>query len=131
MVKVLCDHNLPPALARSLHAIVTLDGHEAYALRDLFKVDISDVEYFNKLGSRGSWIVISKDLKNSRKRAERTAIMNNRIVAFYLSSSLQKKHIAMQAAAILWHWPAMLQQKQLVERGLFRLPEKKGKFRPM
>ncbi len=131
MVKVLLDHNLPPALARSLNEIVSIEGHEARALRDLFEVNVSDVEYFNRLGARGSWIVISKDLKNSRKRAERAAILNNKIVAFYLSSSLQKKHITMQAAAILWHWPAMLQTKNLFEKGLFRLPENKGKFHPM
>jgi predicted nuclease of predicted toxin-antitoxin system len=131
MVKVLFDHNLPPALARALNEVVSLEGHEARALRDLFEVDIADVDYFNQLGSRGSWIVISKDLKNSKKRAERAAILDNKILAFYLSASLQKKHITMQAAAILWHWPAILKTKEIIEKGLFRLPENKGKFHPM
>lgn len=131
MVRVLFDHNMPPPIARALHAIISKDGHEAFALRDKFHVKVSDVEYFDKLGSRGDWIVISKDLQNTRKKAEKTAILRNRIVAFYLSPALQKKHITMQAAAILWHWPSILKQRELVERGLFQLPENKGKFRSL
>ena len=89
MVKILFDHNMPPALARGLHDIVKIDRHEAFALRDKFQTNISDVEYFDQLGSGGNWIVISKDLANARKKAERAAILRNRIVAFYLSPALQ------------------------------------------
>ena len=131
MVKVLLDHNMPPAIARALHELIATDGHEARALRDLFEIDVGDVEYFDRLGSTGNWIIISKDLSNAKKKAERAAILRNRLVAFYLSPALQKKHITMQAAAILWHWPSMQTQRELVERGLFQLPENKGRFRPL
>lgn len=129
MVKILFDHNMPPALARGLHEIVRIDHHEAFALRDKFQTNISDVEYFDKLGSGGNWIVISKDLANARKKAERAAILRNCIVAFYLSPALQKKHVSQQGASILWHWEGILMQRKLNERGLFQLPENKGKFR--
>jgi hypothetical protein len=131
MAKVLFDHNMPPMLARSLHEIVQKDGHEAHALRDKFKVDISDIDYFDQLGSGGNWIVISKDLNNAKKKAEKAAILRNSIVAFYLCPSLQKKHVTQQAAAILWHWENILVQRKLNDRGLFKLPEGKGKFRPL
>ena len=131
MVKVLFDHNMPPAIARALHEIIQGAGHEAFALRDKFNVSIGDIDYFNKLGSGGDWIVISKDLKNARKKAERAAIQKNKLIAFYLSPSLQKRRLEEQAAAILWHWEGILSQRNLNERGLFQLPEGKGRFRPL
>ena len=73
MVNVLLDHNMPPCIARSLHAIISLDGHSAFPLRERFSIRISDIEYFDQLDR--SWIVISKDLQNSRKKAERAAIL--------------------------------------------------------
>lgn len=131
MVKVLFDHNMPPSIARGLNEIVKGDGHSAVALRDKFQTSISDVQYFDILGSERGWIVISKDLQNSRKKAERAAILRNSLVAFYLSNGLQKKKINEQAAAILWHWDKMLTQAGIVDRGLFQIPQNKGKLRPL
>ncbi|MCK0168232.1 hypothetical protein MWU52_11765 [Jannaschia sp. S6380] len=131
MAKVLFDHNMPPALARGLHEIISKDGHEAFALRDKFRPDILDVEYFDILGRERGWIVISKDLANSKKKAERAAIMRNRIIAFYLSPALQRKPVTKQAASVLWHWEGILEMARLNDRGLFQLSENKGKFRPL
>lgn len=129
MVNVLFDHNMPPRIARALHEIISSDGHSAWALRDKFPTNITDVEYFSKLDRR--WVVISKDLQNSRKRAERSAILRNNLVAFYLSPALQKKKVGEQAAAILWHWDKILTQRENVANGLFQLPENKSRFRSL
>ena len=129
MVKVVFDHNMPPRIARALHELISVDGHEAHALRDLFSIAISDIDYFNELGR--DWIVISKDLQSSKKKAERAAILRNNIVAFYLSPALQKKKIGEQAAAILWHWDKMLAQRFSLENGLFQLPENKSRFKSL
>ncbi|WP_146193180.1 hypothetical protein [Maritimibacter sp. 55A14] len=67
MVKVLFDHNMPPSIARALNELVTIEGHEAHALREKFPENTSDIDYFNKLGR--DWIVVSKDLQNSRKKS--------------------------------------------------------------
>jgi len=83
-------------------------------LRERFSIRISDIEYFDQLDR--SWIVISKDLQNSRKKAERAAILRNRIVAFYLSPALQKKRVEQQAAAILWRWQDMADQRKKRKR---------------
>lgn len=131
MVKVLFDHNMPPALARGLNEIIQIDGHSAIPLRAKFATNISDLEYFNILGKEKGWIVISKDLQNSKKRAERAAILANKITAFYLSPGLQKKKITEQAAVIFWHWDRILLQLSLTDRGLFQLPENKGRFKPL
>ncbi|WP_413888249.1 hypothetical protein [Tateyamaria sp.] len=129
MVKVLLDHNMPPCIARALHQIISVDGHDAFALRQKFPRNISDIDYFNSLDR--SWIVISKDLQNSRKRAERAAINRNSVVAFYLSRTLQKKTVGEQAAAILWHWDKMLLQRNSLQNGLFQLPENKSRFKTL
>lgn len=129
MVKVLFDHNMPPRIARALHELIRFDGHEAHALRDVFRTSISDIEYFNELGR--DWIVVSKDLKNSKKKAERAAILRNDLVAFDLSPGLQKKKIGEQAAAILWHWDKMLAHRASLQNGLFQLPENKSRFRSL
>ncbi len=129
MAKVILDHNMPPSIARALHEIVNSDGHEAYPLRDLFEVSISDIDYFNQLGRE--WIVVSKDLQNSKKKAERAAILRNNVVAFYLSPALQKKKVGEQAAAILWHWDKMLAQRLSLQNGLFQLPENKSRFKSL
>lgn len=97
----------------------------------MFPPNIGDVEYFDQLGGSDEWVVISKDLRNARKTAEREAILRNRIVAFYLSSALQKKDVGRQAASILWHWEGILNLRKSEKRGLFQLPENKAKFRPL
>jgi predicted nuclease of predicted toxin-antitoxin system len=129
MAKVLFDHNMPPRIARALHALVEADGHEVFALRDIFSATITDIEYFDELDR--NWIVISKDLQNARKSAERAAILRNKVVAFYLSPSLQNKKVGEQAAAIMWHWDKILNQRLSVENGLFQLPENKSRFRSL
>lgn len=122
---------MPRLLARGLHQIAKIGGHEVSALRDVFEPDISDIDYFDELGSSGDWVVISKDLSNAKKRAEREAILRNNIVALYLSSALQKKHVTKQAATILWQWESIINLRIENQRGLFKLPENKGLLRPL
>ncbi len=129
MAKVILDHNMPPSIARALHEIIKSDGHEAYPLRDLFEASISDIDDFDQLGR--DWIVVSKDLQNSKKKAERATILRNNVVAFYLSPALQKKKVGEQAAAILWHWDKMLAQRSSLQNGLFQLPENKSRFKSL
>ncbi len=129
MVKVIFDQNMPPRLARALHELIKSDSHEAFALRDKFPNTISDIDYFNELGR--DWIVVSKDLQNSKKKAERAAILRNKIVAFYLSPGLRKKKVHEQAAAIFWQWENILRQRQSVENGLFQIPENKSLFKSL
>lgn len=132
MVKVLFDHNMPPSIACALNEIVKLEGHEAVALKDKFSIDIADTDYFEILGREKDWVIISKDLQNGKKKAERAGIGKNKILAIYLSKSVQKQRINEQAATILWQWDKIVAQKALNESGLFVLPQNKGsKFSPL
>ncbi|PHQ86258.1 MAG: hypothetical protein COB65_01375 [Thalassobium sp.] len=121
---------MPPAIARALHELVSVEGHEAHALRDKFPTDIDDISYFSELAKESDWIVISKDLANAKRAPERAAILRSGVVAFYLAKSVQKQRVNEQAATILWQWDKLVQQRQNNENGMFILPiGKSSKFK--
>lgn len=126
MAKVLFDHNVPPCIARALHEIISIEGHEAVALRDRFSPKITDIDLYRALGAERGWIVISRDAKQARRPAERAAVLQARLLVFYLKPAVEKMRMAEQAAVILWHWDKIVQQRQIVESGLFLLPENKS-----
>lgn len=130
MVKVLFDHNMPPSVARALHALIKDQGHASYALRDKFSVDIKDIELFTALGAERDWVVISKDVANASRKPERAAILRSGVLGIYLAPAVQKARIHEQAATIIWQWERILNQRANNENGLFLLPVNKGsKFR--
>lgn len=126
MVKVLFDHNMPPVLARTLHALVKDDGHEAYALRDKFPTNIGDIELFTELGKERGWVVISKDVANASRKPERAAILRSGVIGVYLAPAIQKSRIYEQAATIIWQWERIVNQRTNNANGLFLLPVNKG-----
>ncbi len=132
MVKVLFDHNMPPKIAEALQIIVEPFGHEAWALRDKFPTNISDIDYFSELGREKNWVVISKDVANAKRGPERAAILRSGVLAFYLAPSVQKLKINEQAATILWQWDKICDQRGRLDNGLFLLPIGKGsRFRSL
>ena len=123
---------MPPAIARSLHAMISVDYHDAFALRDKYSNKIRDVDLYNDLGREKNWIVISKDVAQARRKPERAAILRGGILVFFLAPSVEKLPPNQQAATILWHWEAILAQRMSNENGLFLLPQNKGsKFRSL
>lgn len=130
MVRALFDHNMPPVIARALHVLVSVDGHESFALRDKFDHRIKDVALYEELGREKNWIVFSKDIAQAKRKPERAAILRGGILVFYLAPSVEKLPPNQQAATILWHWEAIVAQRKNNENGLFLLPLNKGaKFR--
>jgi hypothetical protein len=130
VVKVLFDHNMPPMPARALHHIISVKGHEAWALRDKFAVGIKDVDLYQQLGKERDWVVISKDISQAKRPPERAAILRFGVVAIFLAPSVEKLPPHQQAATILWHWDAIVRQREGQANGLFLLPiNKASQFR--
>jgi PIN like domain len=130
VVKVLFDHNMPPSLARALHEIIKIDGHEAWSLRDKFPTSINDVDLYQSLSGDKDWVVVSKDVAQARRAPERAAILRSGVVAIFLSPSVEKQPPHQQAATILWHWDAIVRQRTSQANGLFLLPvNKSARFR--
>lgn len=123
---------MPPSIARAVHEIVKVDGHESWALSQIFDRKISDIELYERLGTGKSWVVISKDGSQARRRPERAAILRYGVVAIFLAPSVEALDIHQQAATILWHWDAIVRQRETQANGLFSMPiNKRSKFRSL
>jgi hypothetical protein len=123
---------MPPGLARALHEVVSVGGHESRSLRAKFDTNISDVVLYEKLGKERDWVVISKDVSQAKRPPERAAILKFGVVALYLAPSVEKLPPHQQLATILWHWDAIVRQRTSQANGLFLLPINKGsRFRSL
>ena len=88
-MKVLVDEHLPPALARSLHAL--FDGeHQIEHVRDKFGPGVTDIKWIESLNAEGRWIVISADRRITRNRAEYTAFSQSKLIGFFMSKSVYR-----------------------------------------
>ena len=130
-MKVLVDENLPPALARSLHALFN-DEHEIVHVREKFGAGISDREWISSLNAEGRWIVLSGDRRITRNKAEYHAFRSSKLIGFFLSKGLHKAPITKQAARILTLWDTMCQLADSVQGGaMFELPMTSSRIQQM
>jgi hypothetical protein len=100
---VFFDHNLSPKLARAMQELFSPE-HEARALREKFRPDISDVEWITELSKEGRWIVLSGDRLITRNRAEQAAFRSSRLIGIFMAPAVYKATVAKQAERILALW---------------------------
>ena len=102
-MKVVVDENLPPALARALHALFNGE-HDVIHIRDRYGPGVTDLQWIPELSSEGSWVVISGDRRIGRNKAELNAFRSSRLIGFFLAAGLQKAPLVKQAERILALW---------------------------
>lgn len=130
-MKVLVDENLPPALAKALHALFDGD-HEVVHARARFGPNVKDVTWITTLSAEGRWIVISGDRRITRNRVEYAAFRNSRLVGFFLSKGLNKAPVIKKMERILALWNAIEKQSDIVAGGaMFLLPIKSTRLEQM
>jgi hypothetical protein len=129
-LRLLIDHNLSPALARSLQPLFPF--HEIISLRDRFAVTATDLEWMSALDSEGGWAALTMDTGIKRKPHERLALDRSRIVFFFLTGNAWKGYSVPETAARLIRlMPLMIAQTDIADRGRFDLPINAGsKLRP-
>jgi hypothetical protein len=129
-LKLLIDHNLSPALARSLQPL--FPTNKIISLRDRFAVNVTDIEWMTALDTEGGWAALTRDLGIKRKPHERLALDRSRIVFFFLSGNAWKGYSVPETAARLIRlMPLMTTQTDIADRGRFDLPINAGsKLRP-
>jgi len=128
-VRLLVDHNLSPAIPRSLQHLY-LD-HTFVAIRDQFPPDISDVDWMKELDREGGWAVLTKDLRIQFRPHERLALDRSKIVFFFLAGAWRKYSVQETAARLIRLVPLMAKQADIADRGRFDLPINAGsKLRP-
>jgi PIN like domain len=128
-VKLLVDHNLSPAIPRSLQHLYPT--HEFAALSDKFPADTTDIDWMAELDREGGWAVLTKDLRIQFRPHERLALDRSKIVFFFLAGAWRKYAVPETAARLIRLVPLMVKQVEIADRGRFELPINAGsKLRP-
>ncbi|WP_316207435.1 hypothetical protein [Bradyrhizobium sp. SZCCHNR3118] len=128
-MKLLVDHNLSPAIPRSLNPL--FPEHTFAALREKFQPNTPDVEWMMELDRDGGWAVLTKDIRIQFRPHERLALDRSKIVFFFLAGAWRKYSVPETAARLIRLVPLMAKQVDIAERGRFDLPINAGsKLRP-
>lgn len=121
------DNNLPPALAQGIGALTKPDGHAVEHLRNRFAPNTPDVDWIEKLGSEGRWIILSGDLRIFRNRHEREVWRASGLTAFFLAKGWINHKFWEQAWRMMRWWPVIVEVAQLVQPGAaFEVPLQYG-----
>jgi hypothetical protein len=128
-VKLLVDHNLSPAIARSLQHL--FPTHTFAALGDRFPPDTPDIDWISELDRERGWATLTKDLRIQFRPHERLALDRSKIVFFFLAGAWRKYSVPETAARLIRLVPLMAKQVDIADRGRFDLPINAGsKLRP-
>lgn len=128
-MKLFVDHNLSPAIARSLQYL--FPEHTFTALSDRFPVDISDTDWMAELDHEGGWAVLTKDIRIQYRPHERLALDRSKILFFFLDGAWRKYPVPETAARLIRLVPLIAKQVEIADRGRFDLPINAGsKLRP-
>jgi hypothetical protein len=120
-LKAQVDENLPPALARALHAIVFVDGHAVEHVKD-YAEGARDLELFEMALARGITVHITQD-HHQRRGAEKEAIAKLGLTVFVLASGWNNIDYYRKAAWLIEWWPKMVQAAQVTAPGsIFIVP---------
>ncbi len=126
-MKVFIDNNLAPRLARALHILVEVDGHQVVHLRDRFSPSATDSAWIEKLGEEGDWVIITSDLDVSRREIEKTVWRRYGLIAFLLTKGFNSFTPLDVAWRIIKLWPKIQQQVGLASPGsIYRLTPNSG-----
>jgi hypothetical protein len=126
-VRLLVDHNISLYIARALAAVAEPDRHEVKAKSELFDtaVSVPDTEWLSVLASQGGWAFVSDDHRLYRNPQERAAMLEARVIGFFLEPAWRKRNVTeyeRAARLILW-LPRLAQQCEIIEPpAAYRLP---------
>lgn len=128
-MKLLVEHNLSPAIARSLQHL--FPAHIFAALGDRFRPDTPDIDWISELDRERGWATLTKDLRIQFRPHERLALDRSKIVFFFLAGAWRKYSVPETAARLIRLVPLMAKQVDIADRGRFDLPINAGsKLRP-
>jgi len=129
----LLDNNLPPALARALHAL-TEDGsnqtHSVVPLRDKFPTNTPDIEWIEALAQEKNWVVITHD--RFKKAMEPEVLRQAGLIVFLLGKSWKNYNFWDKSHQLVRWWPIIIEQAERLDgAATFEVPYRvsgKGKF---
>ncbi|SEJ95928.1 PIN-like domain-containing protein [Paraburkholderia diazotrophica] len=124
------DNNLPPPLAKALHALCEPSGHETWHLKQRFAQNAVDSYWIETLSKEGGWAVITHDKLN--KGLEREALRRAGLVVFFLDKGWSHHAFWDKAHNLVRWWPRIIEQSEGIKGGAaFKVPYNfsgKGQF---
>ena len=129
-MKFFVDNNLPPALAKALHALSEPLNHSVAHLRERFPPCAADSDWIDTLSSEAGWSVITHDKLN--KGLEREALRRAGLIVFFLDKSWSNHRFWEKAYSVVRWWPRIIEQSEGIKGGAaFKVPYNfsgKGQF---
>jgi hypothetical protein len=129
-VKFLIDNNLPPALARALHALCEPADHSVTHLREKFAPNTKDSDWIETLSRESGWSVVTHDKLN--KGLEREALRRAGLIVFFLDKGWSNHQFWGIAHNLVRWWPRIIEQSEGIKGGAaFKVPYNftgKGQF---
>jgi hypothetical protein len=129
-VNFFVDNNLPPALAKALHALSESSDHKVVHLKEMFAPNTTDSEWIQCLYEQGGWSVITHDKLN--KGLEREALRRAGLIVFFLDKGWSNHQFWDKAHNLVRWWPRIIEQSEGIKGGAaFKVPYNfsgKGQF---
>ncbi|MFT3897812.1 MAG: DUF5615 family PIN-like protein [Thermomonas sp.] len=130
-MKAAIDENLPTVLAKVLHPLAELHGHEVVHVTDLVKKGTKDPQVFAAIGKAGISVHITQD-HHHRKLVEREVIAGSGLIVFVLAAGWADQSIFEKTSRLIRWWPLMMEHAQRMRPpAVFRVPWQirgKGQF---
>lgn len=124
-MKTQLDENLPPALARALNELVSVDEHQVVHVTDYAK-GAPDHELFARAIADGVQVHITHD-HHHRRPVERETIAQLGLTVFVLAKGWNNLSHYEKAARLIEYWNSIATTAQLVKGGaIFRVPVKRN-----
>lgn len=111
------DNCIAPAFAEAINALIKDESHQAIHLTQMFKANTPDIEWLEKLGHDKDWIIISGDLRITRRKHEADVWLQAGITTFFLAKGWPNLSFWEQIAKLIQKWPAISDQAQRVSAG--------------
>lgn len=123
-LKAQIDENLPPAIARALHELVLVDGHQVVHVADYAR-GAPDLEVFQLAIDDGVKVHITQD-HHHRRLLERQAITRLGLTVFVLAKGWNALRHYDKAARLIEYWPAIVTTSAMFAPGsIFRIPSRR------
>ena len=107
-MKLALDENLPPALARAIHALMQPDDGEAISIPERFGRGIADTDWIAALHAEGGWSVLTTDRKLRTRPHERAALERSELLVFILAPGWNQEEYWRKAAGVIRWLPSMI-----------------------
>lgn len=130
-MKLLVDNNLPPALARGLHALFDGEHHVEHIRAKFGTGSLPDEDWIERLGAEGGWSVLSGDRNIAKRKPSRAAFLRANLIGFFPLPAVLALPLTGMAARLLIVWPLLESTERTMTRGCFEVGVKGNRLRPI